>query len=98
MRSILEEFANGNISPEARSFRPGSQYAKALQQVVDSEENLVKTLTEKQIALFKEFEDKQADVTSLSCTDKFVHGYKLGVLMTMEVFFGMENLLFNGSM
>jgi len=35
----------------------------------------------------------QMEMNALPCTDNFLYGYKLGVLMTMEVLNGMDDLI-----
>jgi hypothetical protein len=34
------------------------------------------------------------EALSISCTHKFIYGYRLGVLMTMEVFNGSEDAIY----
>lgn len=97
MRSVLEEFACGNIDPEVRFVRPGSEYSKAMQRVVDCESELMGVLPESKKDLVNAFIDAQGSVSLLSGTDRFIYGYRLGVLMTMEIFNGMENLLPGGT-
>lgn len=40
--------------------------------------------------------EAQGAVGLLANTDKFIYGYRLGVLMTMEVFDGREDLTVGG--
>lgn len=93
MKTILEKFAHGNISPEPRYFKQNSLYGKAMQALSEKEEKLSSTLSETQKALLKEFTDIQMELNSITGADKFVYGYKLGVLMTTEVFLGKDDLV-----
>ncbi len=90
MKSILEEFALGNISPEPRFFKKNSRYEHAMQQLIDTEEKLFSVLNEQEKELLKTFSETQSEVSFLSGIDRFIYGYRLGVLITMEVFNGKD--------
>lgn len=93
MQSILEEFARGNISPEARSFERDSHYGHMMKKLTDAEDQLLVSLDEKQKRLFQEFTDAQTEITLSAEISRFVYGYRLGALMTLEVFEGKEKLI-----
>lgn len=93
MKSILEEFAYGNISPELRFFESDSEYGRIMRKLTDSEEKLFSSMGEQERKTLSTFIDSQADICLLSCVDRFIYGYRLGVLMTTEVFAGKEDLV-----
>ena len=93
MQSILEAFAQGNISPESRFFESGSHYGHTIEVLSDCEEKLLWSLNEHDKKVFKEFCEAQTEINLLSGIDKFIYGYRLGVLMTMEVFNGKNDLV-----
>lgn len=93
MPSILEEFARGNILPEPRFFKKNSHYERAMQQLIDTEEKLFSVLNEQEKELLKTFSETQSEVSYLSGIDRFIYGYRLGVLITMEVFNGKDDLI-----
>jgi len=86
MRSILEEFAYGNVSPEVHSFKWTPEYRQALKDLSDSEEKLMKRLNDEEKILFEEFLGAQGKVDCQAAVGNLVYGYKLGVVMTAEVF------------
>jgi len=86
MRSILEGFAYGNISPEAQTFKPGSQYAQAIRAAASNEEKLLAKLSDEEKLIFQKFIDAQGEINSLTAVKNFVYGYKLSLLMTTEAF------------
>ena len=96
MKSILEEFACGNISPEPRFMKRHSEYDKAVKALSDAENKLHAVLDDKGQELLKALIDAQGKVNYLANTDKFIYGYRLGILMTMEVFDGKADLLTPG--
>jgi len=96
MKSILEEFAYGNISPDVRSFKQDSHYGRTMQKLTDSENKLYTVLSEPEKGILKDFVDAQAEICLLSCVDRFIYGYRLGVLTTIEVFDGRDELIIDG--
>ena len=96
MISILEEFARGNISPEPRFFKRDSHYGRAMETLVDKEKKLYAALDGELKETLKQFSEAQIEISRLSSIDRFVYGYRLGVLMTMEVFNGKESLFAGG--
>lgn len=96
MFNILEEFANDNIHPNSRYFEHYSKYGQAVKALSDAESALIATLSEPQKKLLDDFTKAQSDIDYLTSTDKFIHGYSLGVLMTMEVFRTSDGMILNG--
>jgi len=96
MRNILEEFAHGNIPIEARDFKRNSRYDRALKQVVANEMKLLEALDLNDHGTLTDYSEAQLELNSLTSTDRFVYGYRLGVLMTMEVFNGKDSLVIGG--
>lgn len=97
MKSVLEELAQGNISPEPRFIKRNSEYEKAVNALSDAEEKLRAVMDENAQELLKVLIDAQGKVNHIANTDKFVYGYRLGVLMTMEVFEEKTDLLTGGN-
>ncbi|WP_195984594.1 DUF6809 family protein [Clostridium sp. D33t1_170424_F3] len=91
--SYLEQFAKGNLQIRDRTFRRGSVYDKALKQVCEAEDMLREALNEPEKELFGKLIEAETALSSLSKTDRFIHGYRLGVRMTMEVFTGRDDLV-----
>lgn len=94
MKSILEEFARGNISPDVGYFRKDSHYGRTMRILSENEEKLLSALDGDLKEFLQKFSDAQAEINLLSGIDKFIYGYRLGVLMTMEVFNGSEEAIF----
>ena len=81
---ILEEFWYGNIEP-AEYNTSGAEYKKALQRVVQSEENLLATLTDEQKKLFIKYTDCVREFQSITDCLLFQSSFKLGARMMCEV-------------
>ena len=96
MKSVLEEFACGNISPEPRCIKHNSEYEKAVKTLSDAEAKLRAALNGTEQDLLNALLEAQGAVGLLANTDKFIYGYRLGVLMMTEVFDGREDLIVGG--
>jgi len=96
LKSILEAFAYGNIDPNVGTIKKGSRYERVIKTLSDSEEKLLPMLDGEAKELLIKFSSAQAEANAISNLDKFIYGYRLGVLMTMEVFTGREDEIFGG--
>ena len=86
MKSILEEFVCGNISPEFQTFERDSLYGQALAAVVHNQEDLLAKLNDEQKVMFQKLSDSLDELNNITHVKNVVQGYKLGVLMTAEAF------------
>jgi len=96
MASILEEFAYGNISPEAQFFKRDSEFGRAMELVSRNEQKLLDRLGADDKELFQKYIDAQGEVNRLTAVKNLIYGYKLGLIMTAEAFTGMGNLIVGG--
>lgn len=93
MKSILEEFAYGNISPEARFFKRDSEFGKAMEFVSRNEQKLLDRLGADDRDLFEKYTDAQGEVNRLTAVRNLIYGFKLGLTMTAEAFVGMDGMI-----
>ena len=93
MRSILEEFAYGNISPEDQCFESDSQYGQAMDAADSNEKKLIESMDEKEKALLEKYTDARDEINQLTAVNNFIYGYKLGVLMIAEAFVTSDDLI-----
>ena len=91
--SIIEELAYGNITPETQSYRRNSEYGKAMQDVSNAEEKLLKLLSGDEKIIFEKYLVAQGRVNQLTAVNNLVYGYKLGLRMTAEAFLLDDDLL-----
>ena len=93
MASILEEFAYGNVSPVAQFFKKDSEYGKAMKLVSRNEQKLLDRLGAEDKDIFQKYIDAQMEINRLTTVKNLIYGYKLGLIMTAEAFFGMDDLI-----
>ena len=96
MKSILQEFAIGNIDPHVGDIKKGSRYEHICNSANDKERELLSALEGNLKETFIKYTGDMAEAALIAETDKFIYGYRLGVLMTMEVFKGREDAIFGG--
>ena len=83
MKSILEEFWYGNISPDCCK---SSAEVKALTgYIAEHHDNLWKTLTDKQKEILEKFDDCYAELADISEREIFVYAFRLGARIAFEV-------------
>ena len=95
MASILEQFAYGNITPEAQFFQRDSEYGRAMEYVERNEEKLLGRLGADDKEIFQAYVDMQGEVNQLTAVKNLIYGFKLGLTMTAEAFAGLDDL-YNG--
>lgn len=96
MTSILEEFAYGNVSPEAQFFKKNSEYSKVMELMTRNEQKLFERLGAEDKDILQKYIDAQMEINSLTAVKNLIYGYKLGLIMTAEAFIGMGDLYADG--
>jgi len=86
MKSILEEFFYGNISPEVQFVERGSAYHEVMGVIANVEDKLLKRLNEEEKELLRKYMDAQMELNQLTSVRSQIYGYKLGLLLTAEAF------------
>ena len=82
---VLEDLYMGDIHPSECSFKKGSQYSRALNEVVKAGDALIDTLTEKQKQQFKAYMTAQREVNVLTDCETFCYAFKLGAKIMLDV-------------
>ena len=93
MGSILEEFAKGNISPEAQPVGRNSKLHRAMELVADNESKLLDRLNEDDKALLEKYVEAQGAINQITAEKNLIYGFKLGLIMTAEAFVGSGDLI-----
>lgn len=93
MKKILEAFAQDNICTDSQYFSHDSDYGQIFERLVDTEGQLRDLLDEKGKELLEGLAKAQADINCITSTDRFVYGYRLGMLMMMEVLLSSNELI-----
>ena len=90
MKSMLEELYYGRINPYEAKFEKDPYYQQAAETLIKSESKLLDSLPEPYISTFIDFADAESQIADITALEKFSYGFKLGVLLGMELFSGDE--------
>jgi len=93
MRSILTEFAYGNINPELQPDSKQSELGEAFALVDRIEEKFRARLHTEEVELLERFTEAHIELNRLTAVQNLLYGYKLGVVMTAEAFVTSDDLI-----
>ena len=79
MRKVLEDFYYGNITPSEKEMQPGSEMQRAISTAARCESQRAETLDEVGQALLTKLIDAQNEIDSITATENFILGFRLGV-------------------
>ena len=65
MKNVLEELWRGNIDPQSKTFKRGTEYDEALQALCKSEKKLLAILAETEKENFEKYQGCQDELTQL---------------------------------
>ena len=86
MSNILEELYYGNIEPQALSSDLSGKLSKKLNTLTEKEEHLTAKLTTEDKELFLDYANTYNEFLSLSNSDSFISGFRLGAKFTYDTF------------
>lgn len=86
MGKILTAFADENLVIDPIFYKGNAEYQKALSTVYKLSEELEEKLNEEEKKKFEQFRDANEILNHIYARDRFSDGYRLGVLMTAEVY------------
>ena len=79
MRNILESIYYGNEATSARTFKPGTRYARLVMEASELEDKLKAALPEESRAVFMRYAEVSSEISSISSVEDFKAGVQLGV-------------------
>lgn len=96
MHKILEAFANDALRVETDAEKRSKEHQKVWELSSRLQDELEKGLRQQEKELFGELMDAMASESSCYAQERFIYGYRLGVLMTMEVFSDPDIFVWKG--
>lgn len=96
MQRILEAFANDDLRVEADVGKRSKEHQRVWELTNRLQDELEEKLGQKEKELFEELMDTMASESSYYAQERFIYGYRLGVLMTMEVFSDPDIFVWRG--
>ncbi len=93
MANIIEEFYYGNIEPQELNSELTHKLKKKLSSLADKEEQLTAHLDGEVKELFLDYVKSYAEFSSISNSDSFISGFRLGARFTYDTFLGNTKLI-----
>ena len=84
MRTTLEDLYYGNITPCDQQMIPGSEMKRAMDRVAKCEAQLMELLNEEGQQTLTRFIRSQHEINSITATENFILGFRLGVRLMAE--------------
>lgn len=84
--NYIEELYYGNIEPQELNTEITAKLKKKLGELAEKEEELTLNLSDKEKELFSEYTRVYIEFSSLSNSDSFISGFRLGARITYDTF------------
>ena len=92
-QKILEALADGNLQLMKRSIDHDSETSQAMIRMGELREALEAALGDAEKELFQNLKDISDGVNINYATERFITGFRLGVLLMTEVYAGSDSLI-----
>ena len=86
MSSIIEELFYGNLEPQELTTEITPKLKNKLSELVKKEEELTSKLSEEEKELFLNYVSEYNELSSISISDGFISGFRLGARFTYDTF------------
>jgi len=96
MKSILKELFDGNVYPSELIVPKSSQYHETNQKISDEQDYFKGKLSEDDRKRLEELGNLYCQSTDIDSFESFSYGFKLGVMLMVEVFTGKDDLARGG--
>ena len=84
MKLVINELWLGNIDPQNDSRNNSKKIKELMEYMTRHHEDLLKTMTDEQKAIFEKFNDCWSEYVSLSEAAIFTYAFKLGMQIMIE--------------
>ena len=93
MGKILDAFLTDQLRVHSGTERRSPEHEALCEKEVELQDRLAKMLNDKQKAMLEELVETFCDESSCNEQVKFERGFRLGVLITSEIFYGQDIFL-----
>ena len=87
MSTFIEELYYGNIEPQELNSELSAMLKNKLSKLTEKEEQLTAKLSEEDKKLFIDYANAYNEFLSISNSDSFMSGFRLGAKFTYDTFF-----------
>ena len=85
---ILEDFYYGNIRPSERCVKKDSEYDQMRKEWQNLHEEFTENFSEDEMKKFNELIDLQGHMSEIVAAENYMHGFRYGAEMILDVLFG----------
>lgn len=85
MENFIEKLYCGEIRPCEMPFATTKNRSEMLSKISEMQESITATMTEEEAEQFEEYRELYSQIQSMIETDRFSEGFRLGVLMMLDV-------------
>lgn len=93
MTNILEAIATDHLCVEPEIYKSSSELRRARNRYCDFGEKLMAKLNEEDQKLLEDYSTARTEENVLYGNDRFIKGFRLGVLMMMEIVMNEDDLI-----
>ena len=93
MGKILDALLNDQLRVDSGTERRSPEHQALCEKSGELQDQLSKTLNDAQKAIMKKLEETNFEESCYAEQAKFERGFRLGVLITAEIFFGQDTFL-----
>ena len=86
MSNIIEELFYGNLEPQELTTELTPKLKKKLSELAKKEEELTSKLSEEEKVLFSNYVSAYNEFSSISISDSFISGFRLGAKFAYDTF------------
>ncbi len=88
---ILDKLWRGDVAPGERRYRPNREYGKHFQKIEQCEGTIKAELSDAGKVAFADYADAVAEVKAMGECDNFIEGFRMGVMVMLDVFYPAES-------
>lgn len=88
---ILEELYYGNISPNEKRIKRGSQYDSLLSLLCRNEDVFTSTLSKEQKILYDKVKECREELATLTEKEMYIEGFRLGACIAFDAVCGTSD-------
>ena len=85
---ILEELYYGNVSPNEKQIKRGSEYDNLLNLLCRNDEVFINTLSNEQKVLYDKIKECREELATMTEKEMYIDGFRLGACIMLDVVCG----------
>lgn len=88
---FLHKLWKGDVAPGEQRYRPNREYGKQFHKMEQCEQAINAELSDAGKVAFADYADAVAEVKAMGECDNFIEGFRMGVMVMLDVFYPAES-------